>query len=144
MLQSLTFVSKFWSHVDCIGPCWVWKHKTWSNGYGKFSPCSCVALRAHRVSFALANGKLPDDKNIVMHICDNRLCVNPDHLKEASIKDNNRDREQKGRGRKAGLVTACPCGHEYVTGTFWITKKGYKVCKICEKNRNYRRTLNYK
>jgi DNA-directed RNA polymerase specialized sigma subunit len=34
---------------------------------------------------------------VVMHICDNKLCVNPDHLRIGTVADNNKDKALKGR-----------------------------------------------
>jgi hypothetical protein len=56
------------------------------------------AVLAHRVSWAIHNGPIPDGL-LVLHRCDNPACVRPDHLFLGTDKDNAADREKKGRGR---------------------------------------------
>lgn len=66
-------------------------------GYG----CIRVAgrtLKAHRVSWELANGQPPGD-NLVRHICDEPLCQNPSHLLLGNNTDNMRDMYERGRNR---------------------------------------------
>lgn len=94
--------SRFWSYVSKGDSCWLWIGARTVTGYGAIGAerPSRKTLKAHRVSYELHLGKIPDGL-LVCHRCDNPLCVNPDHLFLGTSLDNNRDREAKGRGNQA-------------------------------------------
>lgn len=75
--------------------CWHWVGKKFPNGYGAFIYRGRYLL-AHRVAYLLHTGRNPED-SVVMHTCDNRSCVNPDHLRLGSDQENIRDMVSKGR-----------------------------------------------
>lgn len=52
---------------------------------------------AHRVAYLAWRGEIPEDM-LVRHRCDNRYCVNPDHLELGTQVDNMRDMRERGRG----------------------------------------------
>jgi hypothetical protein len=59
-------------------------------------------IRSHRFAWEMAHGTIPDGLS-VLHKCDVRLCVNPDHLFLGTTLDNGRDMAKKGRGTKGTM-----------------------------------------
>ena len=78
--------------------CWLWTDKPDTYGYGQFC-LNGKKPRAHRVSYELFEGKIPDGL-IVRHTCHRPLCVNPAHLIVGTQQDNMDDRQRAGRQAK--------------------------------------------
>jgi hypothetical protein len=75
--------------------CWEWEGRCDRDGYGELTSAG-VAYRAHRVSLLVHHGIQPGPLQ-VLHTCDNRRCVRPDHLWLGTNADNMRDRTVKLR-----------------------------------------------
>jgi hypothetical protein len=84
----------FWAKVRRTDFCWFWTGQTNRGGYGVH--CKSVA---HRIGWELTRGPIPMDKDkcFVLHTCDNRRCVNPNHLYLGSKKENGRDSSVRKR-----------------------------------------------
>lgn len=84
------------THVDYLGPCWVWTAATNRGGYGVFGIIRTVNNLAHRVAWQLEHGGIPEGM-CVCHHCDNPPCVRPDHMYLGTLIENNEDMARKGR-----------------------------------------------
>jgi HNH endonuclease len=104
----MTALARFMSKIPATfanDACWNWQGGIDDGGYGKFyynsRPCF-----AHRVSWELHRGPIPTGL-WVLHKCDNRQCVNPEHLFLGTAQDNHDDMVSKGnrasfRGQNGG------------------------------------------
>lgn len=92
---------RFMKRVLKTDTCWIWQGA--SNGI--YPLCHVLGASktvfAHRLSFELFKTPIIDG-NVVMHTCDNPMCVNPDHLAQGTQLQNMTDMYEKGRGRSPG------------------------------------------
>lgn len=106
--RTKTTDERFWEKVDIrsSNECWNWKASRNYKGYGNFYTSLGNSKdqhhSAHRFSWELHNGEIPDGL-FVCHKCDNPSCVNPNHLFLGTNQNNMQDMSLKGRtGTKKG------------------------------------------
>jgi hypothetical protein len=89
---------RFWRKVakTSVDACWPWNGSR-KHFYGLFY-INRKQAQAHRVAWELTFGKITSADLFVCHRCDNPPCVNPAHLFLGTASDNNRDKDEKGRG----------------------------------------------
>ena len=130
--------------------CWLWTGGMQNMGYGVITNGRGSKKLAHRFSWELHNGPIPEGLH-VLHRCDTPLCVNPHHLFTGTAKDNIDDAVAKGRrlphwayeARVKKARTHCPHGHEFSVENTYIQSDGGRRCRKChcieEQNRKKRK-----
>lgn len=125
MREIKTISKRFDKHVDKSGVCHIWTACISTNGYGRFRSGINMKM-AHRVSYEINVGPIP--KNLlVMHSCDNRLCVNPKHLSVGRHTDNSKDMVMKDRQAKGSKQGSAKLNEKQVK----IIKQGLSEGKSC-------------
>jgi len=134
-------IERFWEKVvpDLNSGCWFWcgddNGKYGSLGFWDNEMKRTVRLYAHRVSYVLHKGFIPDGLEID-HLCRQPLCVNPSHLEAVTHRENSRripvhrnqntNKEYCGKGHPLfgeNLRISSPRKHNGRT---------YRICKTCE------------
>lgn len=142
-------MNRFWSKVKKTRSCWIWQACLTSRGYGRFNVGAsggCRIVFAHRFSYELLVGPIPKGLELD-HVCRNKSCVNPRHLKPVTHRQN-----LTAPGSQVGIPsgqlklskTHCPSGHELSGDNVRLDKNGHRKCKTClrDRNRNWYRQKN--
>ena len=98
MKYPLKNIRCFWRNIDKTPTCWVWAGCKTHDGYGIIR-INYKNVKAHRMSWEMHYSTIPGDL-FVLHKCDNRACVNPEHLYLGTNQDNMNDMKNRGRSLK--------------------------------------------
>lgn len=94
--ERASVTARFWTYVaKTEDGCWTWRGSLATGGYGSFG-VRYKTYRSNRFAWFIHSGEWPGDK-CVLHRCDNRACVRPDHLFLGTRNDNMQDMIRKGR-----------------------------------------------
>lgn len=117
--------SRFWAKVVKSDSCWRWSgHINSKTGYGLFR-LGKGATTPHRYSYKIHKGEIPDGI-VIDHICHNRACVNPDHLRLATLSQNQENH--------SGATIRSSTG---VRGVSWRKRSGKYVGRVQFQGRMY-------
>jgi hypothetical protein len=130
---------RFFAKILMTDTCWIWTADTARTGYGRMyvtsNPRHGRKMElAHRLAWKLLRGSIPSGM-LVLHHCDVRACVNPDHLFIGTQLDNIYDMFAKGRSHSQ-TARACHKGHAFSADNTIRTRFGRRVCRTCV-NFNY-------
>lgn len=109
--------------------CWLWLRAVHTQGYGVFGGLNRTTRYAHRAFWEAANGHIP--KGLVIdHICRNRLCVNPDHMRVVTRRENNVHNSDSMAALWASRQSCHKCG-----AAFTRDDRGRRRCVPCVNER---------
>lgn len=129
-------IKLFWAKVVKSDGCWLWTASLQKTGYGNAWNGRSVET-AHRLSYRIHKGDIPPGLD-VMHSCDVRHCVNPEHLALGDRAANMRDAQAKGRLVQEP-VTVCKHGHSFTPENTLVLDRGdgrtRRQCRTCNRER---------
>lgn len=128
----MTMAERLWSKVEKTDGCWNWIGSLMPNGYGNISIAGYYL--PHRLSWALAHGDPPKGLDID-HLCRNRRCVRPDHLRLATRRQNLLAAGSESRAALKAAQTQCIHGHSFDEANTHIRPNGTRACRACGRQR---------
>lgn len=126
---------RFWEKVEKTDGCWLWLGYSDKLGYGRLGSEDGPPIRAHRFSYELNVGPIPEGM-VLDHLCSTSSCVRPDHLEPVSQGENIR--------RVYRDQTHCKRGHEFTEENTYISDKGNGIrrCRRCHADLEAKRRAN--
>jgi len=126
--------ARFWKYAVTSEGCWGWQGHHSKKGYAH-AYWAGKTVRAHRLAWMLTYGSWPSSETLD-HLCNNRSCVRPDHLREAT----NRENILRGCGITAvnAVKQYCLRGHPFIEANTRINRKGHRTCRACHNARTRR------
>lgn len=113
--------------------CWIWMGSITASGYGNAWVPGMRGTRAHRITYELLVGPIPDGLDLD-HLCRVRNCVNPTHLEPVTRRENLRRSPLLRKGVRA--AKNCPtCGIHLDSSTAYVYSDGSRVCRECKKSK---------
>lgn len=120
----------WWSRVAVgkPGECWEWRLSLGSHGYGQ--TWDGVTTRvAHRVAWTLHHGRQIPGHKTIDHLCFNKVCCNPAHLR---LLDNIANAANNRQSRRE----ECVRGHPFDEPNTYVDPRGHRRCRACARIRS--------
>lgn len=111
--------ARFWAKVQKTDGCWLWTGHVTPEGYGRFSRQRRL-VGPHRLSYEMVHGPIPDGMQVDHHHTCPKNCVNPDHLRLATQKQNMENLNGATARSKSG-----------VRGVWWSEQRQRWCAQIC-------------
>lgn len=115
--------------TDRSSNCWLWIGEVLRNGYGR-ATCNGKRHLAHRLSFTEFVGPIPPG-HVVDHLCNVKNCVNPEHLRCCTQRENLFADHSNSATKIRTLQTHCVHGHELNDANIYRMKCGGRACRAC-------------
>lgn len=129
--MGISLSDRLWTRVEKTETCWLWRGADNGKGYGRISTDK-GAMYVHRLVYVWAFGEIPAGL-LVMHWCDVRACVRPDHLSLGTAQDNTDDMISKGRQSNwRERLTECKSGHPFDEENTY-QRQGGRACSVCRR-----------
>lgn len=141
ILNPETFVQNI--DVRAENECWNWKGEKTPKGYGRFYYKGRQYF-SHRISKMVFENVELDRSKVIDHICRNKLCQNPKHLREVPARINVLENSISNAAINSQKAY-CKNGHEFNDTNTAVTKRAdrnpdakRRYCKECKRIANLR------
>lgn len=129
----LRFLSKI--RVETNG-CWIIGNPRAHGAYSHYY-INKIQYQAHRVSFEIFNGSLKQGL-VIDHVCMNRKCCNPEHLRQVDQRTNLLENTSRERVNRFIRKNICISGHSMTeSNTIWFSRRGkpqkFRMCRECNR-----------
>jgi hypothetical protein len=131
-------LARLWAKIEKVpSGCWEWTGGLSAGRYGHLKWGGRLS-KAHIVMYELYVSKVPDGLELD-HLCENTICVNPDHLEPVTHAENIR-RAAPRISAALQAIMECPRGHPYDEANTYIRPNdGHRQCRACQRLRDRRR-----
>jgi len=111
--------------------CWLWQKRIDRHGYGHMILYQETKkpryFLAHRLAWMIEHDVILSPDILVGHICNNKHCVNPNHLYTKTWESHKPSSPRQGKDK-------CKRGHDWKTNKRRNGKAGF-TCRTCTKER---------
>ena len=119
--------SRFWPKVDKSGDCWLWTGSLDGRGYGTFYlRAGTSPAKAHRFAYEAVVGPIPEGMSLDHRYTCLKNCVNPEHLRPVTHKQNMENRAGARAGSRSG-----------VRGVLWEKRRNRWVARVKHDRKMY-------